>query len=271
MEAQSIFRYYAFGFDFCLLKTAMANRKREEAVGIVKRFLRNLERLELEVTTEVASAIHPLLVALELGKDERISRDEWGKIDEIVLRLEPTLDAELKLRSLYVLTKKRFPTRTLLHSPMDLLAKDVAGSLSAHAQRDYQLACEQIALNQGTASAFHLLRMLEDHLKQMYFAFKRTKRLKTPMWGPMIKELRQKNSPRPSDKLLDHLDSIRAHFRNPTQHPELFYNIDQAQDLLSQSIAALGMMCAEFPSRVKAAGQAASSTSAHPASSTGKI
>jgi len=62
----------------------------------------------------------------------------------------------------------------------------------------------------------------------------------------MTEELRRKNKPRPTIKLLDHLDSMRRNFRNPTQHPELFYTMDEAQDLLSHTIGAMNMICREL-------------------------
>lgn len=81
----------------------------------------------------------------------------------------------------------------------------------------------------------------------LYNAFKKRDRLKNPMWGSIIKELRGKRNPKPSDKLLDHLDGMRVHFRNPTQHPDVFYNIDEAQDLLNQTMTAINMIAAELP------------------------
>ena len=53
--------------------------------------------------------------------------------------------------------------------------------------------------------------------------------------------------PKPSSKLLDHLDGMRVHFRNPTLHPEAFYTIDGAQDLLNQTITAINMIASELP------------------------
>lgn len=104
-----------------------------------------------------------------------------------------------------------------------------------------------IALSQPTGAAFHLMRALEEQVKVLYFAFKKTKRLAKPMWGPMTAELRKKNKPKPSEKLLSHLDGMRVHFRNPTQHPTAFYSMNDAEDLLSQTTVAIGMICAELP------------------------
>ena len=127
-----------------------------------------------------------------------------------------------------------------------LLGKDVYSNLEDISRKDFDLACTQVALNQPTASAFHLMRALEHQIKVLYYHFKKTNRLSKPMWGSMVNQLRNKRNPKPQTKLLDFLDSIRVHYRNPTQHPELFYTIDEAQDLLNQTISALNMIQAEL-------------------------
>ncbi|MNE35870.1 hypothetical protein D3C81_1685800 [compost metagenome] len=91
------------------------------------------------------------------------------------------------------------------------------------------------------------MRALDAQVKVLYFAFKKTKRLDKPMWGPMTSQLRAKRAPKPSEKLLTHLDGMRIHFRNPTQHPDAFYTMDEAQDLLNQTITAINMIATELP------------------------
>jgi hypothetical protein len=128
-----------------------------------------------------------------------------------------------------------------------LLGGGVYQRLNDVAKKDFQLACMQVALAQPTAAAFHLMRALEKQVAILYFAYKKTKRLKILLWGPMTDQLRSKQAPKPTVKLLDHLDSMRRHFSNPTQHPDTFYSMDLAQDLLNQTIAALNMIDAELP------------------------
>jgi hypothetical protein len=83
----------------------------------------------------------------------------------------------------------------------------------------------------------------------LYYCFVKTNRLTKPMWGPMTDKLRRKNKPKPTNDLLDHLDTIRKNFRNPTQHPEKFYTIDEAQDLLFASIVAINRVCAAIAAK----------------------
>ena len=157
------------------------------------------------------------------------------------------MDAELQLRTAYVLTIKRYSLESLLNTPAELLGDGVYARLSDTSKRDFSLACIQIALSQPTAAAFHLMRALEEQVKMLYFSYKKINRLDKPMWGPMTNELRNKKAPKPTEKLLNHLDGMRVHFRNPTQHPELFYSLDEAQDLLNQTITAINMIVAELP------------------------
>jgi hypothetical protein len=62
----------------------------------------------------------------------------------------------------------------------------------------------------------------------------------------MVEHLR-KRSDAPPRSLLDGLDNIRHNFRNPTQHPEAIYDIQEAQDLLSLSLDAVGRAFKAMP------------------------
>ncbi|MBI5022232.1 MAG: hypothetical protein HZB59_12415 [Ignavibacteriales bacterium] len=49
--------------------------------------------------------------------------------------------------------------------------------------------------------------------------------------------------------LLSNLDDIRITFRNPTQHPEKVYDIDEVQDLLGRCIDVVSRIARELPER----------------------
>ena len=52
-------------------------------------------------------------------------------------------------------------------------------------------------------------------------------------WGPLIVDLKAKSrSPKPDAALLAHLDHLRERFRNPTDHPDKTYDIEEAEDLV---------------------------------------
>jgi hypothetical protein len=51
------------------------------------------------------------------------------------------------------------------------------------------------------------------------------------VWGSMTSALERKKVRKPSKTILESLDLIRSSYRNPTQHPRIKYDINQAQDL----------------------------------------
>ncbi len=248
MRKIGIYHYYAFGFNYAAIRDlGLLGVSKTVALEYLDEFFEYLDQLDLQVTTLAASKLKTIRAEINKSTDKEVSQALADRIKGEAQRFDAGLDAELKLKKVYILTKKRYQLDSLLSNSSDLLGSGVHATLSDTAKRDYELACRQIALNQPTAAAFHLMRTLEEQVKVLYFAFKKTKRLDKPMWGPMTIELRSKRAPKPSDKLLDHLDGMRIHFRNPTQHPEAFYDIDGAQDLLNQTIAAMNMIAVELP------------------------
>lgn len=248
MKKTEIFEYFAFGFDYATIKDdGLKGRKRDDVVGFLEAFFGSLDELDLSVTKKVAEKLRDLFDQVGEGEEGVIKDEVAANILKEIKRLEPSLDAELQLRTAYVLTKKRYSLESLLNTPAELLGDGVYARLSDTSKRDFSLACIQIALSQPTAAAFHLMRALEEQVKMLYFSYKKINRLDKPMWGPMTNELRNKKAPKPTEKLLNHLDGMRVHFRNPTQHPELFYSLDEAQDLLNQTITAINMIVAELP------------------------
>ena len=66
------------------------------------------------------------------------------------------------------------------------------------------------------------------------------------MWGPMTDELRAKKTNKPDETTLSALDVVRISYRNPTQHPQVKYDIESAQDLLGVCIDLLNKMAKEI-------------------------
>ena len=248
MRGTEIYKYFAFGYNYGLIRqNGLSGDERIQALGLLDNFFSFLSSLDLQVTQTIAKELQNITDSLRKSSEVHVSSDLAEKIANQINKIDPALDAELQIKKAYILTKKRYPLDTLMMCPEELLGEGVLHTLSVSAKKDYELACVQICLSQPTAAAFHLMRALEEQVRVLYFSFKKTKRMDQPMWGPIIRELRSKRSPKPSQKLLDHLDGMRVHFRNPTQHPELFYSMDDAQDLLNQTITAMNMIATEIP------------------------
>jgi len=249
MEKKEVYSYYAFGYNYSLIRTGVIyDWDKKEAIDNIKDVLDGIDKLDIPVTQAIAKELKKIFNEISKIDEDKISKEYISKIDFEINKIDPALDAELRLKEIFILTEKRYSINNLMNKPENLLGKNVFNSLTDTSKRDFKSACTQIALSQPTASAFHLMRTLEEQVKLLYFSFKKTKRLEKPMWGPMINQLRTKRAPKPTEKLLNLLDGIRIHFRNPTQHPQLFYSLDEAQDLLNQTISAINIIKQELPS-----------------------
>jgi hypothetical protein len=126
----------------------------------------------------------------------------------------------------------------------DLFAKDIFSKLSEIAKFDFYEAGKCIAFERSTAAAFHVLRGTESTVRDYYEKMVKRNRMKNPTWGGITSELRKKRNS--SELILDNLDYIRVNYRNPTQHPELKYSLDEAQDLFGLCIDAVNKLVKEL-------------------------
>ena len=109
-------------------------------------------------------------------------------------------------------------------------------------QRDFSEAGKCLVCSRPTASAFHILRATEGELRQLYLHKVKRNRIPEPRnWGPITGSLKERREKLP-DELMALLDHIRKSYRNPTQHPEAEYTLDQAQDLFGLCSDAIARM-----------------------------
>ncbi|MFG0605565.1 hypothetical protein ACF8CX_07490 [Vibrio mimicus] len=247
MKEAEIYSYYAFGFNYRYLRAGLEGKTNKEVYDDITS---EIKGLELQVTLQVISELEDIVEMLAtLPGDDVIDSSTAKKIKSILDKSDATLDAELQLRKVLYITPKRFNQTMLLHEPHKLLAKNAWDAISQNARVDFASATSCIAMNQSTASAFHLMRSVEEMVKQLYFSYVKQKRMANPMWGPIIQKLTTKNNPKPDSVLIESLDMIRKNYRNPTQHPDKYYSIDEAQDLLHHSIVVMNMITADIQAR----------------------
>jgi hypothetical protein len=252
MKETSIYDYYSFGYNYYILRVNWDKKTKTEALSDLETYLANVSKLELQVTSHVVSGLRGSVESLKkLKAEDAIPGSISEYIQQTIEGADKTLDAELQIKKVLSITPKRFDIEKLLRSPEELLASGCWECISETAKRDFASATRCIAMNLATAAAFHQMRCVEECVKLLYLHFVKNGRMEKPMWGPMVEKLRIKNKPRPKSELLDQLDIIRANFRNPTQHPQKFYSIDEAQDLLNSSIVAIGGICREISPLVK--------------------
>ncbi|MCY1685357.1 HEPN domain-containing protein [Yersinia enterocolitica] len=249
MERVSVYDYYSFGYNYKLYRQTSINNTVKVCISRLEEYVRFIDTLNLVVTSNIVSEeVDELIDELkEFAPSEKVSAVLVSKILRVFEKADVCLDSELQLKKLLILTPKRFESEVLLNKPQSLLAKRVWSKLTEQAKTDFEAASKCIAMSLPTASAFHLMRCVEECVRQLYFHFKDEK-LSRFMWGDITSCLSNISPPntKPNKELLDNLDLIRRNYRNPTQHPEKNYSMDEAQDLLNHSIVAINSIYYEI-------------------------
>jgi len=243
MELRPIFDYIRFGEAFWYLREIEEGRKIEDVLDEINNVLRDLEKFRLPVTFRAAYKLKTLKNKfLELDKGSSCTAQQANQVSDIMAKLGPTLVAESEGNIAFIVTDKRIDVNKLLYDVPALLAPDIFDLLSDVSRYDFVEAGLCIAFECPTAAAFHLLRATESVLRQLYCLSVKRERVEL-MWGPMVTHLRQRKKPH-FGPLLNHLDHIRLSFRNPTQHPEKIYDIQEIQDLFGLCVDVVNRMVA---------------------------
>jgi hypothetical protein len=248
-----IFRYYAFGYNYRGLRFSTEGRKVKGEPNSLEDTIRELfeflDELDLPVTKNVAADLMKVQDSLkDLANDANVDGALAARVSEACEKLDATLDAELLLRKAFVVTPKRFDLKHLLEHPNSLVAKETDARLPALSKFDFGSACRCIAFALPTAAAFHLTRCVEGMLREYYRSIVKKGRVDPLLWHNMVTHLRARRDG-PPKVVLDHLDNIRSNFRNPTQHPDARYDMEEAQDLLNVVVDALNRMSRDLASR----------------------
>jgi hypothetical protein len=155
--------------------------------------------------------------------------------DEINDQLPPLL---FKLESI-----GGHPPEVLIHQQRPLLPETTWLALSERATRDVMYAGAALVFRMATASAFHILRAVEDILNDYYEScvpeeerIKRSKRT----WGKMQNALAKLvESGKVSQHIVNTLANLRENYRNPTFHPEAEYEMEGAVTLFHECCVAI--------------------------------
>lgn len=187
----------------------------------------------------------------ELGKKKKskmISQEIYDGFTSEGESLEKVLLSEALTKKFYSLPISRYNNLYLKENPEKFLKTGAFLKLSEMARFDFTASCRCLLYGEATASAFHILRATEEVLKLYYFKHIRSKRLKPKdqLWFAMTSALEKKKVKKPSKTILDTLDLIRRSYRNPTQHPLIKYDIDEAQDLFGLCIDLINKLALEL-------------------------
>jgi hypothetical protein len=248
MKRQSLYRYYAFGYNYNnLLKSqGWTNKSLLESLNDYFQFI---SELELPVTLSGIGMKGLGNDRQELRKccrnknnrskpaDQNLVqriKDKLGQIDTI-------LDAELNTKVGYIPYEKRYPLKYLTDKMSNIFGQNVFTYLPRIAQYDFYECGMCLALDRHTACAFHILRGTEDVLKFYYSKLLNKTPSAAATWGSFLKALSTAVKahliqPEPPEELMLNLESLRKYYRNRTQHPLMIYSGDRVEDLLGLCI-----------------------------------
>jgi hypothetical protein len=245
MIRRSVINYYIFGTEMRYLQDVKQGWQLQGDSMVlenINRFLGNIEKLELNVTRRAAWKLYKLRDKFAASENKLLTAEQAKELSEIMDNVRLTLDAEIQGLEAFITTDKRFDTTKLLEDMSALFAPGVFDQFPDIAKVDFNEAGKCIAFALPTAAAFHTLRGTEANLRHYYKKMIKQKRINTEMWGPIVEDLRKRSKTKKHNVLNNHLDNIRLSFRNPTQHPEATYDIQEVQDLLSVCIDANNRM-----------------------------
>lgn len=246
MEPQNCYNLIHIGLLIRFLRTISANGKTGTIKLGLKQLEENLKIAGFQVSVAGLINLDPMK---EIRKDldllqendpigEKISDSIKGSMSHI----ENIVYSEALTKEIFPIPQRRYNGDYLLYEPWELLNSGAFIKLSDIAQFDFISACRCLIFGESTACAFHILRTTEETLKQYYYRFIKAGRTPKPMWAQMVVALKNKKTKKPDENLLSSLDMIRVSYRNPTQHPEAIYDINEAQDLLGLCIDVLNKM-----------------------------
>ena len=247
MKMRSLATYISFGDYLNSIRNWRTGIPVARAISDIDHYLFYLDMYSLPITSKTSAYSD-----LRFLKEELLSKDKTHALTEYEARtlagyfsdIEKTLYAEMTDKYVYEVTDKRIDVNKLLYNIDALFPSGVFKNLPGIAKYDFTEAGKCIAFNLPTAAAFHILRGTEEILRQLHFAYIGNKQ-ERPLWRPMIEQL-NKLGPPPDSMLLKHLEYICEAFRNPTDHPDKIYSIDEAQDLFCLCTEAISRMVQEI-------------------------
>jgi hypothetical protein len=245
VKGKIITEYIWLGLQWRYLQDAEASFKihgDSYILANIRAVFRKLQDFGLPVTVRAAKELKELEDKFEkMEVTATLTTEQAKSLNKVMSDLQMTLLAETNGIVAYIVTEKRMDINKLLSNAAGLFAPNVFDSIPEVPRSDFDEAGKCIAFGRPTAGAFHILRGTEGVLRWYYCSIVRRDRLSPLLWGPMTNHLRKRRTP-PSAELLNNLDNIRLSFRNPTQHPEKTYDIQEVQDLFSLCIDVVNRM-----------------------------
>lgn len=249
MRKEDIYDFVSLGGAISWLRSADVNFLVTGEKGVIdgiNQFTNILEGLGLNVSYRASEPLINFKENLIANDVSTLTKEYCRELSKIANTLLPTLKAEIKGYEVFLITDKRYSIEKLTNKIHELFAPNVFLALPEIAQYDISQSGKCILVEVPTAAAFHILRATETVVKIYYKKFlRRNSQGKT--WGQLLGELSNKNRGKlPNIITLNHLKNIKNSFRNPTQHPEKTYDINEAQDLFNLCVEVMSRMISEL-------------------------
>jgi hypothetical protein len=250
VKQTSIWEYIWVGTSLRYLQDQQAGMTVKAEWGTVDNlnsFLNTLDTLGLHVTKRASYDLQDLHKEFKSKTpDYKLTKDDADRIKKAAGKVRDTFQAETEGVFTYVVTDKRIDVKKLLSNAGLLFSPGVFDACLDVARYDFMEAGKCIAFERPTAAAFHILRGTESVVRMFYKRYIRPAQTGLA-WGQMTHALATKPSgKKPAIVILQNLDHIRINFRNPTQHPDKIYDIQEAQDLFSLCIDSVNRMIASI-------------------------
>ncbi len=254
MIQTDVYDYFRFGFNYnILLETIDDDHTIEEFMKKIKEYIDFINELNLKVTKEGLKSLdmnEDIEKLRQLYKEDKkaiLQKKLQKKFIQDIKKADFTLDSELKTKDTFVLQEKRYSTEILMKKIGNLFAENVFDQLPSIAQIDFEESGKCIAFERNTASAFHSLRGTEDVIKFYYEKLFNIPATDRDTWYSFVDKIKTESingnlTPKSPEELLVNLDLMRKFYRNKTQHPQLIYDSDEAQDLLSHCIRSVNQI-----------------------------
>jgi hypothetical protein len=180
----------------------------------------------------------------------------FEKVIRMAKEFEIVLSAELQTLATYHITQKGiYSTPDLIERAEGILPEPVLGRISQMAISEVRESGKCLALDCGTASAFHMMRATEEVMHRYYVSVckpKSAKRLKN--WGAYIAELSKSNRAEVKE-VVAMLQQIKDRHRNLIMHPEIVLTIDEAFTLFEIAQGAIIAMADNIPASTEKKGK----------------
>lgn len=256
MKAEPLFQFFFFGTCVRYLQDVVEGMQIHDVgnsyliLTNLRKFFEYLEQLNLPVTRRASSSLWKLYLELaKADKDATLTSEQAKTLGNLLTSIRQTLEAEIEGFYVYMISPKRIDVGKLNSDVASLFAPDVFVKLPDIAKYDLTEAGKCIVYERPTAAAFHLMRATEAVLRAFYCRHVRRNRVSL-MWGPMVQSLGIQSKFRASSAyktLFNNLDNIRFSFRNPTQHPDKIYDIQEVQDLWGLCVDVINRMSKDLP------------------------